>query len=556
MKKILNIIVIIVIVLFLYNFILLPKIDYSKLDYVSLSSFSNQSLDSDQEAVEYPEKTIIVQLTLDYQTFNNKAYNLKTNNLSAYKKAKSELRTDAKNYHKGNNENLLKGIEFKNAQEVYISNYSPFVDITYDYEYFMKHKENILSNVTTIDGVKKVNLIESSNNYKPCIDTSNEISNATDVYENRTKTGDGIVVGILEPGKVNKNHPNLSHTTVTIRSSIYNLGADTEHSTNMALIIAGENGIAPDATILSAYASGTLNAEIDWMIDNDVDIINMSFGYVEDQGIYNNSSAYCDYICYSYSVVMVAAAGNNGNSNRLVYNPGLGYNVITVGSVVSSLEASDFSSYDVTDGPRKPTISAIGSLVNLYDDDDTCINGTSASCAIVSGYIALLLEDYPNLATDKGRLIALMCVSSGYSTTYNHFTEDNGFDPLIGAGVFNYGNMIENYEHSYVYRNESKLLNELVCQKMIFAQTGDVIRACVANMAKTDGTTDGFMMTDYDVFLYSFSGDLLTYSNSYESAVDILTYTATTSGYYYMKIYQCSNRVDPVETLGYAYSVN
>ena len=116
--------------------------------------------------------------------------------------------------------------------------------------------------------------------------------------------------------------------------------------------------------------------------------------------------------------------------------------------------------------------------------------------------------------------------------------------------------MIENYATSFVYRNESKLLNELVCQKMIFAQTGNVIRACVANMAKTTGTKSSLLMTDYDVFLYDFSGNLLTYSNSYQDVVDILTYTATKSGYYYMKIYQCSNRVDPVETLGYAYSVN
>lgn len=552
MNKVVSIIVIIVIFIFLCNFVLLPTIDYSKLDYVSYSRLSHQSLNYSQDEVKNP-KNIIVQLRLDYDTFNNEAYVVQTRDLIAYKKVDSQLRADAKKYHKENNKRLTEKLVFENAQEVYVSSYSPFIEVTYDYDYFMKHENIILSKVTTLDYVKEVTLTQTFDNYQKCIDVSNDISGATEVYQNRTKTGEGIVVGVLENGLVDDDHPNLAHTTVTRRASIYNVTGDDEHTTTMALIIAGENGIAPDATILSAFLYGTMSAEVDWMIDNGVDIINMSYGDVADQGIYSNESAYADYICYTYNVVMVASAGN---TNGMVYNPGLGYNVITVGGVQCDMEKAPFSSCMVEEGPRKPTISALGCQVDLYDDDNTSVTGTSASAALVSGYIALLLEDYPDLAADKGRLIALMCVSAGYNTDYQIFDADNGFDYGIGAGVFNYSNMIENYATSFVYRNESKLLNELVCQKMIFAQTGNVIRACVANMAKTTGTKSSLLMTDYDVFLYDFSGNLLTYSNSYQDVVDILTYTATKSGYYYMKIYQCSNRVDPVETLGYAYSVN
>ena len=45
----------------------------------------------------------------------------------------------------------------------------------------------------------------------------------------------------------------------------------------MASVIAGRIGIAKDAMIYSAQAFDTPNNEVDWMIENGVDIINCSY---------------------------------------------------------------------------------------------------------------------------------------------------------------------------------------------------------------------------------------------------------------------------------------
>lgn len=102
----------------------------------------------------------------------------------------------------------------------------------------------------------------------------------------------------------------------------------------MATYIAGKNGIAPNAKILSISLNGTPVNEIDWMVDNDVDIINMSYCEANPTGVYSSESAYVDYIAYTEKVVMIAAAGNGSENggNGYIGNPALALNAITVGS--------------------------------------------------------------------------------------------------------------------------------------------------------------------------------------------------------------------------------
>ena len=76
------------------------------------------------------------------------------------KEERNEHRKKAKEYHEGNNKSVLKGIKIENYQELYISKYSPFIDITYDYDYFMNHKNEILVELTNNKYVKEVRLMK------------------------------------------------------------------------------------------------------------------------------------------------------------------------------------------------------------------------------------------------------------------------------------------------------------------------------------------------------------------------------------------------------------
>ena len=136
-------------------------------------------------------------------------------------------------------------------------------------------------------------VVEQEVEYKNNMDYVLRACDAVDVVTNRTKTGDGVVVGILESGVVKQNDELLQDVDITIRPNVLNL-LGSEHTTVMAQAIAGSTGIAPGVRLLSAYLTGLISEEIDWMLENEVDIINMS---CEDdmRGSYSITSAYADF---------------------------------------------------------------------------------------------------------------------------------------------------------------------------------------------------------------------------------------------------------------------
>ena len=157
-KNLITLIMLLGVITSLY-FCLLPNINYQKLGFVSSSSFSLQSLDS-ESSEEGINKTIILQLCLDYDSYNsNKRINYQTDDLYEFKTYQKEFRNKAKEYHKGNNKRIIRDFQLGNYQELYVSSYSPFIDISYDYNYFLKHKNDILSYVYNIDYVSEINII-------------------------------------------------------------------------------------------------------------------------------------------------------------------------------------------------------------------------------------------------------------------------------------------------------------------------------------------------------------------------------------------------------------
>ena len=201
MRKILIILVVVFSTLYVANYVVAPKIKYDKIINISNFNYKNQTLESNGDN-DLTEDVVIVQAYLEYDSFGSVEKNYSNIRLSNHKEKKEKFRNDAKNYHYGNNNKLIKGIGFGNYQELYVSKYSPFIDITYDYNYFINHKDIILSNITKSENVKEVR-INQETIYKENMIYAMRGSDAETVYNNRTKTGDGVVVGILESGIVN-----------------------------------------------------------------------------------------------------------------------------------------------------------------------------------------------------------------------------------------------------------------------------------------------------------------------------------------------------------------
>lgn len=560
MRKNLIGIIIFCFIAIIIGFSLLPNINYEKIEYIT--SFNenketiNQTIDSDnviEDDKVTNEKVVIVQLYLGYEQLSSKIEDY-TTDLYDYKELQNEFRISARQYHQRNNKSIIDGLLFGNYQDIYISTYSPFVDITYNYDYFLKHKNFILAIVSNIELVKTVLIYESEIETKECLYNTCRQIGVLDVYESRSKTGSGVVVGILETGVIDKSHDDLANTSIKIRSNVNNVLRSKEHATDMALIIAGEAGIAPGASLLSASLSGTMNAEIDWMLDNGVDIINMSFVEAGNYGTYSSVSAYADYIAYTYDVIMVACAGNSDTTNDFVGNPGLGYNVITVAATCSNCGPYE-SAYKEITGPLKPTVGVIGAGATIESDGSNLVAGTSVSTAVCSGIVALLLEEKPALLLQKSKLTSLICVNSKIDDDIE-LTEDNGFDDEIGSGIINYQNMLDNFSTAYYIENRDGDASSVFRTFEVYLTYGQTIRAAICTVAKSNGKVNGIEFTDYDILLYNNKGSVVGIGNSWNSTIDMLTYTATKSGYYTIEIYQDTERVVDVDKLGFAYRIS
>jgi serine protease AprX len=263
-------------------------------------------------------------------------------------------------------------------------------------------------------------------------------------------SGIAPVKGLAQPGKV-VNGPDLS-----FESQAANLRQQDTfgHGTHMAGIIAGRDpdtpagkeddpryfvGVAPDARLVNlrvAAADGAVDvsqviAAIDWAITHrndaglNIRVINLSFGTDSLQDPKFDPLSYAVEAAWRAGIVVVVSVGNDGPTATRVGNPALNPYVIAVGAsdtAGTSARADDTIGGFSTRGDltRHADLVAPGrSIVSLRDPgsfidanfpeglvaDGTGRyfkgSGTSQATAVVSGAVALLLQQRPGLTPDQ-----------------------------------------------------------------------------------------------------------------------------------------------------------
>ena len=211
--------------------------------------------------------------------------------------------------------------------------------------------------------------------------------------------GKGVVVGLIDTG-VDYNNPAISSNILV--SEGYDFGDrdadpmdENGHGTVMASIICSRGdvvkGIAPEAKIIplkiapggkGTFGSDALAEAIVYAADRGVDVINMSL-----LGEYSPEVVDAVEYALKKGIVLVAASGNEKeSSNGFPSNlPG----VISVSSVSKDGLPSSFTNFGFNTSLSAPGESILGySLGNVV----VYVDGTSASSAIVSASIALLLS--------------------------------------------------------------------------------------------------------------------------------------------------------------------
>lgn len=247
-----------------------------------------------------------------------------------------------------------------------------------------------------------------------------KIINAQNVYLNGI-SGEKIRIAILDTGS--SSHEDIRNQIVCFKDYVnYKefMYDDNGHGTHICGIIAGKNGIAPNAEIISIKVldekgNGTANEMIyglRWLKNNyerwKIRIINISVGFMSGAD-YNKQKEILALIdgLWELGVIVVAAAGNNGPNPFSVTVPGIARKIITVGS--SDDEMKHYSGVGPTNCCIvKPEILAPGTKIYSCSNDTkgyVSKSGTSMAAPVVVGAIALALEVNPKLTPVQIKII-------------------------------------------------------------------------------------------------------------------------------------------------------
>src|SRR3989344_9270853 len=142
----------------------------------------------------------------------------------------------------------------------------------------------------------------------------------------------------------------------------------------------------------SGYYSWIANGII-WATDNGADVINLSLGGTSSSSTLRNAVEYA----WNRGVVVVAAAGNSGNTSRLYpayYSPAI---------AVAATDQNDKKAFFSTYGSWVDVASPGLDIFSTYPGGYTNLSGTSMSTPFVAGLAGLLFAHHPGWTNSQVR---------------------------------------------------------------------------------------------------------------------------------------------------------
>lgn len=280
--------------------------------------------------------------------------------------------------------------------------------------------------------------------------------------------GSGVIVAMFDSGFDNLAHEAFAATQILARHDFVNgdedVGDGTDrgegsHGTATLSVVGGFKegqivGPAYRASFLLAKTEDTFSetpveednwaAAAEWAEAQGADVISSSLGYLDyDLGFtsltwadMNGAKAVSTLAAEKATergVVVVVSAGNQGFNaeHNTLGAPADGVHVLTVGAVDPSGRRTSFSSVGPSADQRiKPDVAAQGHLVKAAGsgavNEYAYVDGTSFSCPLTAGVVALLLQAHPTYTVDQ--VLAVMRSTAGQAATP---------DNLLGWGIVN-----------------------------------------------------------------------------------------------------------------------
>ena len=294
--------------------------------------------------------------------------------------------------------------------------------------------------------------------------------------------GQGIGVAVIDSG-INPNgdlytNMGVNRQVADIRfNSDYNQSPSDGygHGTHVASIIGGDGsessgkyiGVAPMVNIINVKVSNDDGSALmkdivqglQWVLENkdtyNIRVVNLSLNSAVAESYNTSPLDAAAEILWFNGVVVVASAGNKGNG--AIYPPANDPFVITVGAVddkgtatLTDDKLASFSAYGNSEnGVVKPDLVAPGKNIiarlvnqnmglagshpaNKVGTQYFRMSGTSMSAPMVTGAVALLLQDEPTLNPDQVKY-RLMTTANKTWAGYNATTAGAGYLDIYAA---------------------------------------------------------------------------------------------------------------------------
>ncbi len=401
--------------------------------------------------------------------------------------------------------------------------------------------------------------------------TANEVTQAAYVRDTYGNKGSGVKIGQIESHI--PDYLLLSLSSIIIDPAVQSESNIQDHATIVALIMVGPNyGVAPEATLYATCTNNFSNffTRVEWLINQGVNIINMSFGF-GSSGAYNDYSAWIDHIAMVHDVHVVIASGNPTQSDPSlkINNLGMAYNAITVGAfndnnTVSSTDDTlcAFSSYiensNSTHG-EKPNLVAPGEniTVGMYQD-----SGTSFSAPQVSGIIAQLCSYNTYFRTKQSTVGAMLEVASasklsGFSS--NLISGSTQINNKQGAGKLNAKKLRAIASTGNYWRKKIAASNFPYSQTIsLSADPNSSVRIAIFWLVQHtlgDSHLSNVIphpLTNLNLKVYAPDGSLVASSTTTYSNYEIVQFTPAQTGTYTIKILKATSGTTIEEVVGIA----
>ena len=255
-------------------------------------------------------------------------------------------------------------------------------------------------------------ILQNDNGWRPAwgLDRIDQRETELNDTYNYTLTGAGVSVYVFDSG-INSSHEEFTgriEPGFNVINDAYGTEDCSGHGSHTASLIGGTTyGVAKQVKLIPVRvlncrsgnsSSATLYTAINWVIEHHQTgvpaIINLSVGM--SKSIAFNEAAQA---LIADGLIVVGAAGNQ-NRDACLYSPASEPSVISVGGIDRAALRASYSNYGSCVDIFAPGSDLVGAWFGSTDIYRSS-SGTSNAAPIVSGIVALMLQDNPSLTQSQ-----------------------------------------------------------------------------------------------------------------------------------------------------------